>query len=328
MDGHKPPKLVWASPLGPLTDPTPGADQVSVIWRHLLTKSRAIASNLRSNTAEGIATAKRCASNATATVKWAKDLQDFTDHSQELQSWASSLETAVAALDAEWVDRLGEVATKHGQKQCSRNRSKQHALWVQHFRHGGPRLASGYAPTRRAFQYARGPTGWTPAPVAAASCEDEIPEIETDHHDDHLVKAAELYHAQDGTLTHAQPPAQQNVTTVLSLQAEVEAGADKWAAEWKHSRTSRRLRQRWLRRPCCWQLPPSPRSLGLVLTTSRREHSASSRSRRLRPWHTSSEPAKSAAHGLKTSLLCSSCYCPSLMGAEGPSGSTQKYGFG
>jgi hypothetical protein len=53
-----------------------------------------------------------------------------------------------------------------------------------------------------------------------------------DHHDDHLVRAAELYQDQGSALTSAAPPNASNTTTVLSPQAEVEAEANRWAAEW------------------------------------------------------------------------------------------------
>ena len=132
---------------------------------------------------------------------------------------------------------LNQVASKHEQDECNRNRSKQYTAWKQHFRHDGPRLASGYAPTRRAFQYVRGPMGWSQAPIAAASEEDDIPELELDHHDDHLVRAAELYQAQDGTLVREMPDNQTHCSTVLSMQAEVEAEANKWAKEWNEAAT-------------------------------------------------------------------------------------------
>jgi hypothetical protein len=79
--------------------------------------------------------------------------------------------------------------------------------------------------------------GWTQAPVAAVTEEEEVPELELDYHDDHLVRAAELYQGRDGTLTHDLPAANSNHNTVLSLQAEVEAEANRWALEWDESAT-------------------------------------------------------------------------------------------
>ena len=232
-DGHKPPRIVWACPLGPLTDPSPGADQVSVVWRTLSRKSAAAAQHLSTDFDDQQALALRCASNAKATAQWACTRPEFKEHEELLRSWANSLETASAARCAEWISRLSNVASRHEQQQCTRGRARQRAAWKQHFQHGGEQLAGGYAPTRRAFQYVRGPMGWTQAPIAPAADEDDIPEVETDHHDDHLLKAAELYQEQDNPPPAAASPFPCNTTTVLSPQAEVDMEANRWAAEWK-----------------------------------------------------------------------------------------------
>ena len=74
--------------------------------------------------------------------------------------------------------------------------------------------------------------GWTQAPVAPVEVEDNMPEIELDHHDEHLVRAAELYQEQGCSLLTADSPSTCNSSVVLSMQAEVEAEANRWAAEW------------------------------------------------------------------------------------------------
>ena len=215
-DGYKPPRIVWACPLGPLTDPTPGADQVSVVWRSLNRKSKVAAQHLRNGTDDEEMLAIRCATNAVATAKWAVNRDDFAEHAEELKSWADSLETATQTRSAEWIGRLSEAARHHEQQQCGRSKARQYIAWKNHFRHGESRLADGFAPTRRAFQFVRGPMGWTQAPVAPASVEDDIPEVEMDHHDEHLVRAAVLYQEQSSTLTCAVSPSTSDTATVLS----------------------------------------------------------------------------------------------------------------
>ena len=227
MDGHIPPRVVWACPLGITADPTPGADRISVLWKLLGSKSKIAATHHRYDTDSGRESAKQSIAKAASTVRWAKDRPDYADHIQDMTSWVSSLETAFSTGCARWIDRLSNVAEKHELKQCNRSKNKQIAAWKQHFRHDAARMGNGYAPTRRAFQYVRGPMGWTQAPVAAATEEDETPELEMDHHDDHLVRAAELYQSQDGTLTSESPAFSANISTVLSPQAEVEAEANR-----------------------------------------------------------------------------------------------------
>ena len=139
-------------------------------WRGSISrKSAAAAQHLLAVTSDESALAARCAANAVATAEWAVDRANFKEHEEQLKGWASSLETAIQTHSAEWIDRLSAAARHYEQQQCARSRSRQHTAWKQHFRHGGSRLANGYAPTRRAFQYVRGPMGWTQAPVAPAA---------------------------------------------------------------------------------------------------------------------------------------------------------------
>ena len=231
-DGHKPPRIVWACPLGPITDPSPGADQVSVVWRNLARKTAEAARHLAADSDAQQALAIRCANNALATAKWAVGRQEFVEFHVQLSSWIQSLTAASQTRCAEWIGRISKAAHNHEQQQCARNRTRQRTAWQQHFRHGGDLLAGGYAPTRRAFLYVRGPMGWTQAPTAPAIEEDDLPEVEVDHHDDHLVKAAELYQEQGSSLSLLRNATASNVSTVLSPQAEVEAEANRWAAEW------------------------------------------------------------------------------------------------
>ena len=206
-------------------------------------KSKAAATQLRRLTDTGAEIAFRSVTKAAATAKWTKGRAEFAEHTHELNSWCDSFRTAVETRCADWVDRLTHMAHSCEQKQCHRSRHKLIAAWKQHFRHDGERLGDGYTPTRRAFQYVRGPMGWTQPPVACTSLEDDVPELELDFHDDSLVRAAELYQARDGTLAHSAPPdggssssssgsVQHTKDTVLSQQAEVETEANRWAKEW------------------------------------------------------------------------------------------------
>ena len=55
--------------------------------------------------------------------------------------------------------------------------------------------------------------------AAQAAEEDDTPEVEVDHHDDHMVKAAELYQDQGSALAATAPPNAHDTNTVLSPQA-------------------------------------------------------------------------------------------------------------
>ena len=63
---------------------------------------------------------------------------------------------------------------------------------------GQTKGADGFNLTRKAFNYLRGPTGWTSPPVDTVAAENDLPEYKVSNHDDTETRMAEMYQRDPG----------------------------------------------------------------------------------------------------------------------------------
>ena len=221
-------KFTWMCPLE-FADPEPGADRYVVLWRRLARKADLAARLIAKGAMTGEQRIDNLLAKGKATVRWATSKPCYEAEADALRCWIAALELAVHACDATAVMTVAGQAARKITFVANAMRAARNKMWRAFMRGEPGKAGHGYRPSRRAYQYIRGPAGWTAAPVAALDQEDQVPEYELDQHDELLVRAADLYqlHSQEVSgrtdnmdqqrLQQLQPRGSE--PTVLSMQA-------------------------------------------------------------------------------------------------------------
>ncbi len=93
--------------------------------------------------------------------------------------WTCATLHAIRGNDAEVLCRLVNIAGQKAKGLDATTRRNGQKDWVTWLNRGTPKSdAKGLKPTKRAFLYVKGPTGWAKPMIASQQLEDDIPDLD------------------------------------------------------------------------------------------------------------------------------------------------------
>ena len=168
-------RFKWASAVGRPAKPWIGSSTASVMWRslarradestRLLTCDAALLTPTRPATVCGHVRAARGATKSLShTMR--------KEHGPSVERWAHSFRAAVGCNSLHWLRSLSRCADLQAQKlERITMRVRQHT-WRAKIGAGPVQPGQSTGPTKAAYRWVRGLTGWTRSPVGAAELED------------------------------------------------------------------------------------------------------------------------------------------------------------
>ncbi len=225
----KAPKFKWTSAAGERTLPWSGASKRSVMWRSLARTAedveRALATgvHLLRPTQMKVLT-QQLAATSKATSRLCNSQR--TEIQSTVDRWGESLRTAVTRVAPQWVHSLRAVADVQAKKAECEVQSVRANHW--RIKVGAKPSTPGHAafPTKVAYRWTSGATGWEHSPIGEISDNEKIPILnDSDEADDEDTREG------DEQLLLRGPPL--DAAVPLADQAALEKEADKWGKLWK-----------------------------------------------------------------------------------------------
>ena len=224
---HKPAVFKWAQPFTKVMQPQAGSTSVSSLWRNLSMRADETIRML-ARTQAGCPTPKGVLQHSAAAKLAAKTLCNSlrADIQPQVDAWAAAFDKAVAAGSLHWLASLHTVAKIKAAKLEAQVAAARLKEWKQ--RLGAiPSEQGGFKrPTKAAYRWLRGPTGWQPSQIGSISQNDDVPMAGDDFFDCDNEEEA-LIPVGGQVSTDAKIP--------LSDQAMVNLEAEKWASLWLES---------------------------------------------------------------------------------------------
>jgi len=219
------PYFYWASPAGCTTDEHAGSCFTSASWRVIARRTGEAAAIIDRQCAGGLALVNRHFSKLYAL---AADPAWTAPEREEIRIFIHAIVHHASASDTIGMRRLTALAIQRAVKVERSVKARKASSWRQAL--AAPSAAGQAplaAPSRLAFAWVRGSTGWSKSPVGAQALNDDVPD---DTFDDGL--PSQDLQDQQGTsrmwgARGRQPEA------VLSDQADVELEANGWAHLWQ-----------------------------------------------------------------------------------------------
>ena len=232
-DQARAPKFVWEPMLGAAKDSRKDGATPAVIWRTTARRIDALADMIKHHTRSAaldrsghdvaisavVSKIERSVEQLPAALK--------SELAPQLKRMAASAKTASAYGDERWVRSLAAAARTKAKKLEDAAATDRFAKWKEALARG-PNSALGRTPTRKAYRWVKGLTGWQPSSIGKEHENDEVPDIDEDREPQGAQRhgganLAKPWMAWDGDKCKCGP---------LNDQAQVNKEGREWASIW------------------------------------------------------------------------------------------------
>ena len=226
-------KFVQSPLAGACASQTNGSTSLAVTWRVIANLLHELAKHIEGSS-ERADHIEHTAVAAESMLSRAKQVIDSLpaslkgDHMPHLQRALGSAREAAASRDARWLRSLGNAARRRADKANSAATSARHAKWKEALGKGQC-TTQGRMPSRHAYRWVKGLTGWIPASIGDQTDNEDVPN--EDPGVDSQLDCNNL--AAENSVKNLQTWAgDRNIGCPLNDQAQVNKEGEMWASIW------------------------------------------------------------------------------------------------
>ena len=175
---HRKPRFRWMSAVGKLAKPWVGSTKLSVMWRSLARRAQDVARLV----AEGVHMLPHikhqvlCGHlSASSIAARSVCIGVRAETERQVSSWAVSLRSAVAAASQHWICSLATHAYARAKKLEAATSKLRASQWRAHIGASSSPSGAPASPTKFAYRWVRGLTGWQHSPIGCGHENDAIP---------------------------------------------------------------------------------------------------------------------------------------------------------
>ena len=231
-----PPRFRWVPSAGPIASPFTGTTCTSATWRSLAQRIEECAGILRNQRPGGPSLLVRHTAKASILVHHHKS---STGDQPKLVAWFYAATDLLHKGDHDGLLSLIAIARENAAAIEARSRSIGLSEWRQWLTRPGDNtqdastdsISCPRRPSKNAYRWIRGLTGWSRSPVGLAKCNEEVPAGDVPFDDETFSR--DTLEQSTKNRDFGAPNKYYSTDYPLCDQADIEREADQWASLWK-----------------------------------------------------------------------------------------------